>query len=189
MIKKVKRWYTNLLPYQKDELFSFCLAILISVLLIVIDLFCYLNDSFYEQSNTLIGFLLDCFFIFICILCVIYYPLTYFVFHTFDRKKHYIMYGESEKKVKDYFHQSGTNIIEILPKEDSKISGIIEYYKENYKEKIIESYWAELDEFDENDEQFVCYISVIFKGENDRIIYPGYIVNANYLIQNFTFKI
>lgn len=185
MIKKFKRWYGSLLSYKKIKLFSFVLATLFLVVLIILDISGYCTGFFYVRSGyNLVGLFIDTLiFLFFGSLPVffLFYSQSVEEECTYKMQK---MFEDNDKKAKQYFHTTENNIIQIVPKDLKKISDIIEYY--NKRGKVIKSYWVELDEINKKP---VYYISVICEGETDRIVYPKTIENFGYFLARFTFKI
>lgn len=174
MIKKFKRWYSNLTIYEK---YSFFLDIAFVLYLIIA-----FSISFYFCANSLGAFFYILIFALIPGLCIfppIDYKINVLKLQSDIKARHI----EAEKEVKEYFEKSDKNILEIIPKSSKGITDIIDFYYR--KGKKIESYWAELDEIYGKS---VLYISVICIGETNRTVYPKIITNFCYLINNFTFK-
>ncbi len=187
MVKKIKRWYSNLTIYKRKEMFLNIAFILYFVLVITLDLLGFFGGhTFYLSAvaagEAILGFLFDC-VIFVWIAVIIFMPIDNYISDKKRNDELMSYFEKSKKTVKEYFEKSDTNILEIIPKSSKDISDIIDYYCR--KGKIVESYWVELDEVDG---ESVCYISAICIGEANRLMYPETITNFGYLLDNFTFK-
>lgn len=190
MIKKFKRWYGNLKVYEKEEFFLTLFVIAYYILMIALDVSGFFAISLYSELSlsgslklSLFGLFVDCLLIYSWIPLVI---INIVADSISDKKIRYEMntkFEKAEKEVKEYFEKSGKNVLEIVPKSSKGISDIIDYYYK--KDKIVESYWAELDEVNG---EAVLYISAIYVGEINRNVYPTTITNFGYLLNNFTFK-
>lgn len=186
MVKKIKRWYSNLTIYERKEMLLNVFFILYFILVIAFDLLGFFPHSLYflcaVNGDHIFAFIIDMlFFTFIAV--IIFPPIGYHIFNQKLQDELKTNYEKSKKEVEDYFHKSNKTILEIVPKSSKGISDIIDYY--HRKGKIVESYWAELDEVNG---KAVLYISAIYVGETNRNVYPHTITNFGYLLGNFTFK-
>lgn len=188
MIKKFKRWYGNLLDFQKQKIFSLCLAIFVYILLIILNFLKIFNNTFYASYNySIIGFLNDCFLFFIWFPVGIY-TIFRIVFHLDKKEDDYNLrksYEDAEKEIKGYFYTAKSNILEVVPKNLDTIADIIEYYNQNGK--VVESYWIDLDE--NSEENAICHIYAIYYGETEKVVYPETIRSFMYLKNRFRFKV
>lgn len=190
MMKKIKRWYSNLTVYEKERLFLTLFVILYYILMITLDLLGFFGSSCYAYFSLsgsiklcLFGLFADCLLVFIWFPALI---INIVASNIDDREltdKLTTKLEKAEKEVREYFKKSGKNVLEIVPKSSKGISDVIDYYHRNGK--LVESYWAELDEVND---KAVLYISAIYVGETDRHVYPDTITNFGYLLGNFTFK-
>lgn len=173
-MKKLKLWYKNISIYDKQELILVFLSLLIFTSLVTLDVLGFFNGGYFNPLDCLVFLLFS-----ICFFLTFIDPIENKRFEV----KLKDMYYEAEKKVVGYFDRKDSNILEIVPKNTAEISNIVSYFSK--KEKIIESYWVELNELNNTK---VFYISVLCKEETDRCVYPETFKNFCYLLHNFNFK-
>lgn len=184
MIKKFKRYYGNLLDYQKVR-FRIPIYCILVYILICILLGFYFFSAFPNDSplSLILGTLGFAFYesIFAWMLLIMKVE-----FKAQDLELNYKLkkaYEENEQIAKKYFDKADKNVIKIIPKDFKNISDIIEYfYKRNV---LIESYWVEKDKDKSGDS--IYYLLVTCKDKEERIVYPEVIKNFGYFISYFTF--